>query len=45
MGVKTTMKGVKGYYPSFDITPPKFVSGIVTEKGIYSPYNLKKYFL
>lgn len=40
---KTAMDGVKGYYPAFDITHPKFVSGIVTDKGIFSPYNLDAY--
>ena len=40
LDTKVTMDGVKGYYPAFDITPPKFVSGVVTNKGIYSPYNL-----
>ncbi|MBQ1477791.1 MAG: s-methyl-5-thioribose-1-phosphate isomerase [Erysipelotrichaceae bacterium] len=44
MGFKHTSDKVKGYYPAFDITPPKFVDGIVTSKGIYSPYNLKAYF-
>ena len=44
MGQQTTMKGVKGYYPAFDITPPKLVSGVVTDKGIFSPYNLDRYF-
>jgi len=44
MGKRTAMEGVKGYYPAFDITPPKFVSGVVTGKGIYSPYNLEKYY-
>lgn len=43
-GIKTTLEGVKGYYPSFDITPPHLVSGVVTDKGIYSPYDLKRYF-
>lgn len=43
-GIKNTMEGVKGYYPSFDITPPHLVSGIVTDKGIYTPYDVKKYF-
>jgi len=43
MGKKTTMDGVKGYYPLFDITPPEFVSGVVTDKGIFSPYDLKSY--
>ena len=43
-GIKNTMEGVKGYYPSFDITPPHLVSGVVTDKGIYTPYDLKRYF-
>jgi len=44
MGVRTAEKGVKGWYPSFDITPPHLVSGIVTDRGIFSPYDLPRYF-
>lgn len=44
MGMRTAMEGVKGYYPAFDITPPNLVSGVVTDKGIYSPYDLKRYY-
>ncbi len=44
MGEKTTMDGVKGYYPAFDITPPSLVNGVVTEKGIFSSFDLKSYF-
>ncbi len=44
MGVQTAMKGVKGYYPAFDITPPHLVSGVVTDMGIYSAYDLSRYF-
>lgn len=44
MGLRHTLPGVKGYYPAFDVTPPKLVDGIVTDKGILSPYNLKSYF-
>lgn len=44
MGVKTAADGVKGYYPAFDITPPELVSGVVTDTGIYTPYDLKRYF-
>ena len=44
MGVRTAAEGVKGYYPAFDITPPELVTGVVTDKGIYSPYELEKYF-
>ncbi|WP_036728169.1 S-methyl-5-thioribose-1-phosphate isomerase [Peptoniphilus mikwangii] len=43
-GIKNTLDGVCGYYPSFDITPPHLVSGVVTDKGVYVPYNLKRYF-
>ncbi len=44
MGVRTAMEGVKGYYPSFDITPPSLVSGVITDCGVYSPYDLKRYY-
>jgi methylthioribose-1-phosphate isomerase len=43
-GIKNTLDGVKGYYPAFDITPPALVSGVVTDRGIYSPYDLKRYY-
>lgn len=43
-GIKNTLKGVKGYYPSFDITPPHLVSGVVTDKEIFTPYDLNRYF-
>lgn len=44
MGVRTAMQGVKGFYPAFDITPPKLCDGVVTDKGIYPPYDLWSYF-
>jgi len=44
MSVRTAMDGVKGYYPSFDVTPPHLVSGVVTDRGIFSPYDLHNYF-
>lgn len=43
-GIKTTLSGVKGFYPAFDITPPKLISGVVTDKGIFSPYDLERYY-
>ena len=43
MGVRTAAQGVKGYYPSFDITPPELVTGVATPEGIFSPYELDKY--
>ena len=45
MGVRTAMEGVKGFYPAFDITPPKLVSAVVTAKGVFSPYDLVKNFV
>ena len=44
LGIKTTMPQVKGWYPAFDITPPELVTGVVTEKGIYRPDELPRYF-
>lgn len=44
MGIRTAMDGVRGYYPAFDITPPHLVSGVVTKKGIFSPYDLNRYY-
>ena len=43
-GFKNTLDTVKGIYPSFDITPPHLISGIVTDKGIFSSYDLQRYF-
>lgn len=44
MGTKTTLPGVKGYYPAFDVTPPKLCDGVVTPKGVFAPTDLKRYF-
>ena len=44
MGQKHTFPGVKGHYPAFDITPPSLCDGVVTDKGIFSPRDLKSYF-
>lgn len=45
MGVRTAIEGtgIKGYYPAFDMTPPHLISGIVTERGIFSPFDLNRY--
>jgi methylthioribose-1-phosphate isomerase len=44
-GVRTAVEGINGYYPAFDITPPKFVSVISTERGLFSPYTIKDFVL
>ena len=43
-GIKHVAEGVKALYPSFDITPPSLISGVVTDKGVFSPYDLARYF-
>ena len=43
LGHRTATEGVSGYYPAFDVTPPQFISGIVTDKGVFSPFDLKNY--
>ncbi len=40
-------EGIKTYNPSFDVTPARYITAVVTEKGIvYPPYeeNLRKLF-
>ena len=43
-GKKHTLEGVKGVYPAFDITPPELISGLVTDRGTFTPYSLSDYF-
>ncbi len=39
-GMRIAPEGVEAYNPAFDITPHRYVTGIVTEKGIaYPPYE------
>ena len=34
-------RGAEVWNPAFDITPPELVSGIITERGVYKPEELK----
>jgi len=43
-GAPTTAAEIDAYYPAFDITPPHLVAGVITEHGILSSYDLKRYF-
>lgn len=43
-GISSTLPEVKAIYPSFDVVPPHLISGIVTDKGVFTPYTLKHYF-
>jgi methylthioribose-1-phosphate isomerase len=42
-GERTAPKGVKGLYPSFDITPPQLVRAIVTDRGVFAPDDIHRY--
>ncbi len=44
MGVRVADKGVHGYYPAFDITPPDLVTKVITNRGVFLPTELEKYF-
>jgi methylthioribose-1-phosphate isomerase len=43
-GVPTTLEEIAAYYPAFDITPPHLVAGIITVRGVFSPYDLPRHF-
>jgi len=43
-GVPTTLDDIDAAYPAFDITPPKYVAGVITRRGVLSPYMLKNGF-
>jgi methylthioribose-1-phosphate isomerase len=44
LGRRTASELVTGIYPAFDVTPPRFVRAIVTDRGRFSPYDLPSYY-
>jgi methylthioribose-1-phosphate isomerase len=36
--------GIRGLYPAFDITPPRFVTTVVTDRGPFDPCGLSAYY-
>ncbi len=40
-GTATTIDAIPAYYPAFDITPPHLVAGVITDRGVISPYQIK----
>jgi len=40
--VRTAPEGINGYYPAFDIVPPKYIDAIITWNGIYSPFAIRE---
>lgn len=43
-GTHIAKERVSAFYPAFDVTPPYLCGGVVTNKGIFSPYDLKSYY-
>ncbi|MCD6514268.1 MAG: S-methyl-5-thioribose-1-phosphate isomerase [Candidatus Odinarchaeota archaeon] len=41
--IRLAPEGVNAYYPAFDVTPAKYISGIITPEGIYSPRVIHLY--
>jgi len=41
-GQRIAPEGVKVRNPAFDVTPAKYVTGIITEKGVFRPEDLHK---
>ncbi len=35
---------IRGHYPAFDITPPRFVTTVVTDRGPFNPRQLGRYY-
>lgn len=36
-GTRIAPEGVSAYYPAFDVTPAKYITGIITPQGVFSP--------
>jgi methylthioribose-1-phosphate isomerase len=43
-GELTTREDMQAYYPAFDIVPPHLIAGVITPKGLVSPYLLESVF-
>jgi methylthioribose-1-phosphate isomerase len=44
LGMRTASPLAKGWYPAFDVTPPRFVSAIATSVGVFPPHMLRQHF-
>ena len=44
LGIRLTLPQVTARYPAFDITPPGYCTGIITDRGIFAPTELSRYF-
>lgn len=43
LGQRTSVDGVQGYYPAFDITSPKYISAVATDRGIFPSRLIYRY--
>ncbi|WNV82705.1 s-methyl-5-thioribose-1-phosphate isomerase [Umezawaea sp. Da 62-37] len=44
LGRRTASERVRGLYPAFDVTPPRFVTSVVTDRGVFAPDRLADYY-
>lgn len=44
LGRPTASARVRGLYPAFDVTPPRYVTSVVTDRGVFSPDLLDLYY-
>jgi methylthioribose-1-phosphate isomerase len=44
LGRRTASERVTGIYPAFDVTPPRFVSVVVTDRGRFAPADVASYY-
>ncbi|GAA3459444.1 s-methyl-5-thioribose-1-phosphate isomerase [Saccharothrix longispora] len=44
LGRRTATDRARGLYPAFDVTPPRFVTSVVTDRGAYPPGRLADYY-
>ena len=44
LGRRTASERVTGIYPAFDVTPPRYVSTVVTDRGRFAPRDLASYY-
>lgn len=44
LGHRTASRLVTGIYPAFDVTPPRLVGAVATDRGRFAPYDLASYY-
>jgi methylthioribose-1-phosphate isomerase len=42
--IRISPKGARAANPAFDVTPARYVTGVITEKGIFKPGELRRVF-